>query len=162
MCSCEPTDSPPHREKLLGPGPTDRQRTGGPGPDRDPMRHPRPAGRYHACLPLVCHQQGLPRLYGYLKSRSLFPVYRTHDGASHAARRSPSRSRSLATSASSTALRVGRLSGTSDEGTPQDDTEEHSSITGECRGHQGREGLGRPQLPRIRGRHKPGRWSPAS
>ena len=37
------------------------------------------AGRYLAArLPLVCHRQGLPRLYGDLKSQSLFPVYRTH------------------------------------------------------------------------------------
>ena len=37
------------------------------------------AGSYLAILPLVCHQQGLPWLYGDLKTRSLFPVYRTHD-----------------------------------------------------------------------------------
>ena len=32
-----------------------------------------------AILPRVCHQQGLPWLYGDVKPRSLFPVYQTQE-----------------------------------------------------------------------------------
>jgi len=45
------------------------------------------AGSYLAILPRVCHQQGLPWLYGDVKSRSLFPVYQTQEmGGLRAAR----------------------------------------------------------------------------